>query len=133
MSDNIIVSPVVTTLSVTSPGPQGPTGAQGLVPIFSRQNAISPVVGNTRFYFDSTRIISQIRASLGTAPTGSGATFDTLINGVSIGTVTIAAGQNTATLALNRTVNANDYATVSILSVGSTIAGADLTLVITVN
>jgi hypothetical protein len=133
MSDNVIIQPVVTNLTVTSPGPQGPTGAQGLVPIFSRQNAISPVVGNTRFYFDSTRVISQVRASLGTAPTGSGATFDTLINGVSIGTVTIAAGQNTATLALNRTVNANDYATVSILSVGSTVAGADLTLVITVN
>jgi len=133
MTDNIIVSPVVTNLSISSPGPQGPTGAQGLVPIFSRQNTISPVVGNTRFYFDGTRVISQIRASLGTPPTGSGATFDTLVNGVSIGTVTVAAGQNTAVLALNRTVNLNDYVTVSILSVGSSTAGADLTLVITVN
>lgn len=133
MSDVIIVQPAVTNLAVTSPGPQGPTGSQGLVPIFSRQNTISPVVGNTRFYFDSTRVISQVRASLGTAPTGSGATFDTLVNGVSIGTVTIAAGQNTAIVALNRTVNLNDYVTVSILSVGSSTAGADLTLVITVN
>lgn len=133
MTDNIIVSPVVTNLSISSPGPQGPTGAQGLVPIFSRQNTISPVVGNTRFYFDGTRVISQIRASLGTPPTGSGATFDTLVNGVSIGTVTVAAGQNTAVLALNRTVNLNDYVTVSILSAGSSTAGADLTLVITVN
>lgn len=130
---NVTVTKTQTVVDITSPGPQGATGAPGLVPIFSRQNEISPVTGNTRFYFDSTRIISQVRASLGTAPTGSDATFDTLVNGVSIGTVTIAAGTNTATLALSKTVYANDYATVSILSVGSTISGSDLTLVLTIN
>jgi hypothetical protein len=142
MTDNIIVTPVVTNveiiadetvLSVASPGPQGATGPQGLVPIFSRQNLINPVVGNTRFYFDSTRIISQIRASVGTPSTGSPIVVDTLINGVSMGTVSIPANSNTATLATNRTVNLNDYATVSILSVGSTYAGSDLTLVLTIN
>jgi len=142
MSNIVVVQPITPSitvtentsqLNVTSSGPQGATGAMGLVPVFSRQNEISTVVGNTRFYFDSTRIISQIRASLGTAPTGSGATFDTLINGVSIGTVTIPANSNTAILTLSKTVYANDYATVSILSVGSTITGSDLTLVLTIN
>lgn len=142
MSDVIIVQPVVSTvvvtentsnIDVTSPGPQGATGSPGLVPIFTRQNQLSTVVGNSRFYFDSTRVISQIRASVGTPSTGSPVVVDTLINGASMGTVSIPAGSNTATLATNKTVNLNDYATVSILSVGSTLAGSDLTLVLTIN
>lgn len=129
----LVVTPQEATIVTSSSGPQGPTGAPGLVPIFSRQNDLSPVVGNTRFYFDSTRVISQVRASVGTAPTGSNVVVDTLINGVSMGAVTILAGTNTATLTTTKTVNANDYATVSILSVGSTTAGSDLTLVLTIN
>lgn len=133
MSDILIIQPVTTTVEITSPGPQGATGAQGLVPIFTRQNEISPLVGKGRFYFDTTRIISQIRASVGVVSVGSAVVVDTLINGASIGTVTIPAGQNTATISISRTVNLNDYATVSILSVGSTYSGADLTLVLTIN
>ena len=141
-NDVIVVQPVTTSVTVVedttnieiaSPGPQGSTGAPGLVPIFTRQNEISVVVGKTRFYFDSTRVISQLRASVGTPSTGSPIVVDTLINGVSMGTVSIPAGSNTATLATNKTVVANDYATVSILSVGSTVAGSDLTLVLTIN
>ena len=129
----VVVQETVTAISISGTGAQGQTGAQGLTPIFTRQNDISPVVGNTRFYFDTTRIISQIRASVGTPATGSPIVVDTLINGVSIGTVTIPAGSNTAVLALSKTVYLNDYATVSILSVGSITAGSDLTLVLTIN
>lgn len=129
----VVIQPTVPSISISGTGSQGPTGAQGLVPVFSRQNDISPVVGKSRFYFDSTRVISQIRASVGTPSTGSNVVVDTLVNGTSIGSVTIPAGQNTATLSVSKTVNANDYATVSILSVGSTTSGSDLTLVLTIN
>jgi hypothetical protein len=145
MSEVVVVEPItsvvviqqaIPVVAVAGTGAQGATGAtgeQGLTPIFTRQNDINPIVGNTRFYFDGTRTIGQIRASVGTPSTGAPIVVDTLINGVSIGMVSIPAGQNTATISPATTVLANDYATVSILSVGSTIAGADLTLVLTIN
>jgi hypothetical protein len=143
MSDNIVVvqpnnttvvtKPVINSIVVTAPGPQGARGSDGVLPIFSRQNQISPSVGNTRFYFETAGTIAKIRASLGTAPTGSGVVVDTLINGVSIGTVTIPANQNTATIAPSQTINSGDYASVTIVSVGSTTSGADLTVTLTVN
>ena len=129
----VIVQPVVPTVTINASGPVGATGSPGLVPIFTRQNFITPLTGNSRFYFDSTRVIGQVRASLGTPPTGSGAVIDTLINGTSMGTVTIPAGANTATITTSKTVNAGDYATVSILSVGSTNTGADLVVTLTIN
>jgi len=134
MTDNIvIVDQPVTKVVIAGVGAQGATGNPGLVPIFTRQNEISVLTGKSRFYFDSTRTISQIRASVGVPATGSSIVVDTLINEVSIGSVTIPAGSYTTTLAINKMVYANDYATVSILSVGSTYQGADLTLVLTIN
>ena len=129
----IIVTQVLTDIIVSPIGIQGPTGAPGLMPVFTRQNDLSVLTGKARFYFESTRIISLIRASVGTAPTGSEVQVAVYINGSSIGTVTIPAGQNTATLAVSQTVNSGDYASVSILSVGSTYAGGDLTVTLTVN
>jgi hypothetical protein len=137
MSDTVIViestSPQVSVNISNAQGPQGQQGAQGLVPVFTRQNDLSVVTGKTRFYFEESRTITKIRASVGTVPTGSGVTVDTLVNNVSIGTITIPAGQNTATLAVAKSVVAGDYATVSILSVGSTTPGTDLTLILTIN
>lgn len=137
MSETVIVVESITpNVSVTlsnDAGPQGIQGNPGLVPVFTRQNELSVLTGKTRFYFESTRTITQIRASVGTAPTGSAVTVGTFINGVSIGTVTIPAGQNTATLAVSKSVVAGDYATVSILSIGSTTPGTDLTLTLNIN
>lgn len=129
----IIVQPVVPNIVVTAPGPQGAQGTPGLVPIFTRQNEISPVVGLSRFYFDNPGTITQIRASVGIAPVGSGISVATYINGTSIGTVTIPAGAYTAVLQVSESVDNGDYATVSILSVGSQVAGSDLTLVLSIN
>ena len=130
---NVTVTNQQPSITVSSVGSQGPTGPAGLVPVFTRQNDISVVTGKARFYFDSTRIISQVRASLGTPATGSAAVIDTLINGTSIGTTSIPDGSNTATISISKTVNAGDYATISILSVGSTYAGGDLTVTLTIN
>jgi hypothetical protein len=120
-------------VGVTSVGAQGATGSPGVVPVFTRQNALSTVTGTSRFYFESTRIISQVRASVGTAPTGSSTVIDTLINGTSIGTTTIPAGSFTATTSTSQTVNSGDYATISILSVGSSYPGADLVVTLNIN
>jgi len=145
MADNIIVSPVINqvtvspvtySVTVTASGPQGATGASGvpgLTPVFSRQDVLTPYVGGSRFYFDTTRTITTIRASVGTAPTGAPVVVTVYKNGTSFGTVTIPAGSNTATTTINAGVVANDYVTVSIISVGSTIAGSDLTVILNVN
>jgi hypothetical protein len=133
MSEVVVVQVTQPVVQVTAPGPQGSTGPAGNVPIFTRQNEISPVVGLTRYYFDGPATINQIRASVGIPSQGSSVVVDTLVNGVSIGTTTIAANSNTATRTLSRAVVANDYVTVSILSVGSAYSGSDLTLVLTIN
>ena len=130
---NIVVQPAQSSIIVSTVGTQGTTGAPGVVPVFSRQNEINVSVGKSRFYFDSSRTISQVRASLGTPATGSAAVIDTLVNGVSIGTTSVPAGSYTATTSVSKSVYAGDYATISILSVGSTYSGGDLTVTLTIN
>jgi len=145
MADTIIVTPItnnltvtqqVTTATLTSPGPQGATGPQGspgLTPVFSRQDVLTPYVGGSRFYFDTSRTITTIRASVGTAPQGAPVVVTVYKNGATMGTVTIPANSNTATTTVNASVVANDYVTVSIVSVGSTTAGSDLTVILNIN
>jgi hypothetical protein len=99
--------------------------------VFSKQDTLAPYTGTARYYLDATRTISQIRASVGTAPTGSGLTVTVYKNGSSIGSVTIPAGSYTATSTISVAASANDYLTVSIISVGSTISGSDLTVTVT--
>jgi hypothetical protein len=145
MADNIIVSPVVNqvtvapvvySVTVTAPGPQGATGATGvagLTPVFSRQDVLTPYVGGSRFYFDTARTITTIRASVGTPSVGAPVVVTVYKNGATFGTVSIPAGSNTATTTVNASVAVNDYVTVSIISVGSTTAGSDLTVILNIN
>lgn len=99
-----------------------------------------------RLYNDTSnpRVISKVRASVGTAPTGSVVVVNVKKNGTSIfnsgsgggqGKVTIPAGQNTATsIPKTGTVWGKDeYLTVAIESIGSTFAGADLTINVVVS
>ena len=118
-----------------------PTGT--IVATFSYTGSIPNYVGDFRWYNDtgSTLTINTVRASLGTAPTGSSAIFDVLENGTSIFDVntsnrpTIIAGNNTALSgAPDTTTIANgDYFTVSIVQVGSATAGSDLTLTVSLS
>lgn len=114
-------------------GAQGIRGADGLVPIFSRQNELSIVTGLTRFYFEQSGTISKIRASVGTPATGSSIDVGVYLNGGLIDTVSIPATQNTVVSSLSEPVVLGDYVTVSILAVGSTTAGTDLTVILTVD
>jgi hypothetical protein len=145
--ENPVYPPVITPRGPIGPkgdastvpgpvGPQGdtgPEGAPGLVPIFTRQNDISPVFGLTRFYFEDTRTIVSIRASVGTPSVGSPVVVSTKVNGVSIGTIYIAEGEYTNTLTTSYTVNAGDYTTVDILAVGSTYSGSDLSVILSID
>lgn len=99
--------------------------------VFTKQDTLSAYTGTARYYLDVARTITLLRASVGTAPTGSNIVVTVYKNGVSVGSVTIPAGSYTATTNVNVSASANDYLTVSIISVGSTIAGSDLTVTVT--
>jgi hypothetical protein len=135
VDNNITLDVQTSTVSLTtaSVGPQGPAGlnAQSF-PVFSLQGQIAPYTGTNRFYFENAYTLTKIRASVGTAPTGSGIVVTVFINGVSVGTVTIPAGSNSGTTAVSKSLVSGDYATISITSVGSTIAGSDLTVSLTI-
>jgi hypothetical protein len=94
--------------------------------------------GGFRLYNDSgfARTITTVRASVGTAPTGASILVDVHKNGTTIFTTqgdrpTIAVSTNTDTATPNVTSWANgDYLTVDVDQIGSTIAGADLTVTV---
>ncbi|HSX06739.1 MAG TPA: hypothetical protein VLG92_03400 [Candidatus Saccharimonadia bacterium] len=109
---------------------------------FSYTGNIAVYTGDFRWYNDTGRTltIGSVRASLGTAPVGSSAIFDVLQNGTTIFTTTanrptVAASSNTALSGTpdTTTIASGNYFTVSISQVGSTTAGADLTLTITLS
>ncbi len=84
--------------------------------------------------FDWTLLDATGRVS--TAPTGSGLVVDVLVGGASIFSsdadrINIAAGgQQDTTATVNHAVTAGDVVTFSVLQVGSTVAGADMTIVL---
>lgn len=96
-----------------------------------------------RLYNDTSnpRIISKVRASVGTPSTGTPITIDVKKNGATIfstgntGKVVILAGQNTATSTpkAGTVWGKEEYLTVSIDTIGSTFAGADLTINVVVS
>lgn len=112
-----------------------PPGVDLYVP-FSISGAAYVTTGQGRVYIESSRTITRVRASVGTAPTGASLIVDVLKNGTSIYNVTpanrptIAAGTYTAlggTPDTTTFVN-GDYITVSVLQIGSGVAGSDLTV-----
>lgn len=109
----------------------GATGSTGLMPVFTRQGTVTTGLSGSRFYVERSGTVSVVRASVGTAPTGSALTVDVLKNGVSIlsSAISIAAGTNTATGTISSSsVSSGDYFTVNVTGVGSSTAGANLTV-----
>ena len=100
--------------------------------------ALAVAAGTLRFPVGSgTWAITSVRATLGTAPTGSAAIVDVNKNGTTIyGTPanrpTVADGANAATGGAPATtsVTAGDYLSVDVDQVGSTTPGADLVVAI---
>ena len=124
-------------------GTQGPTGATGSagpgICTFSLPGAVSITTGQSRQYFEASYTLVTVRASVGTAPVGSSLTIDVIKNGGSSilsSPLSITTGTNTATttsFAAPGTLSTSDYLTVNVTAVGSSTAGADLTVTVTVH
>lgn len=111
----------------------GKSGREGLPPIFTRQNAVVPLVGLTRYYFEEDGIVAKARVSLGTPSEGAPVIVDILRNGVSIGLISLPEGENTILTPVGVAVASGDYLTVTIVSVGTTNPGSDLTVGLIIN
>lgn len=105
---------------------------------FSKAGTLTTGTGTHRLYNDSgsTMTIVGVRASVGTAPTGASIIVDINVGGSTIFSTqgnrpTIAASGNTSGKVTNMnttTIADGGYFTVDIDQVGSTVAGADLTV-----
>jgi hypothetical protein len=111
----------------------------GLLLPFSNTGTLAVTTGTHRLYLEHPGTITSVRAAVGTAPVGASVIVDVKKNGTTIFTTsghrpTIAASTFTA-LATGidvPTVSAGDYLTVDITQIGSTTAGADLTVTVEV-
>jgi len=104
------------------------------VQVFTVPGTISVGVGSARFYVPGAITLSNVRASVGTAPTGSSIIIDVNKNGSSVFTTnskpTIYAGQ---TLVSTSTPNikaftTGDYISVDVDQIGSLNPGQNLTV-----
>lgn len=136
-----VSAPTTVTVTAGATGPQGAAGAAGpagTASVFSRAGTLSTVTGSSRLYFERAGTITFVRASVGTPPTGGPVVVDVKRNGSSIFATTgdrptIAAGTHTD-LGNPSTVQIvpGDYVTVDITTVGTSFAGADLTVTLTI-
>jgi hypothetical protein len=105
--------------------------------VFTILGSLSVGTGVSRFYPSSTIKITNVRASVNTAPTGASVIIDVLKNGTTIFTTqanrpAISASTNVSSLAVPNitSLTSSDYLTVNVSQVGSTIAGSDLTVLV---
>lgn len=108
---------------------------------FFKSNTLTTTTGTSRLPIDGTYTIVGTQLMVGTAPTGAGIIIDVKKNGATIYTTQA----NRPTIAANQTAGgpgatpdvtslaAGDYLTVDIVQIGSTIAGADLTVSVVVD
>lgn len=141
-----VVSGTVTTANVTlissaAFGPTGATGPQGatgpVYQLFTVPSTLNVGIGKARFYAPQSLTVTNVRASVGTAPTGSSVIVDVLKNGSTIFTTsgnrpTILVGtfldSSSVPDIAQATLVTNDYLVISIVQVGSSVAGSDLTV-----
>jgi len=104
-------------------------------PVWSKEGTLATGAGTARWYNDTGRTLTFVsaRASVGTAPTGATIIVDVNVDGTTIMTgtkvvVSISANTGEQTTFSTTTIADNSYLTVDIDQVGSTVAGADLTI-----
>lgn len=104
---------------------------------FSVTGTVAVASGKSRIYLEGNYTIETVRAAVNTAPTGAALIVDVNKNGTTIYTTqsarpSIAAAGNSATgnSPAVTTFQAGDYLTVDVDQVGSTVAGADLTVTV---
>ena len=115
---------------VGQPGPPGPNGTTEIS--FSIPSNISTGTGSIRWYFTGNVTISNVVATVGTAPTGASLIFDVNKNDTTIFTTQANRPTITATNFTDltsapdvTTFVSGDYVTVDVDQVGSTVPGAD--------
>jgi len=137
----LVVYPEIDVVEVTTPGPQGGKGTQGipgpLSMTFGREGEVVVGVGQTRWYndFGVPLRIASTRATLGTPPVGSPMTADVNIDGGSIFTnqanrPSIADGGYTDQGGVPDVVDvpAGSYLTADLDAIGSVFAGSNLSI-----
>lgn len=104
---------------------------------FTMTGTLTAKVGAGRVYMEHACRVESVRASVGTAPTGAAVIADVNKNGTTVYTdqaqrPTIAASTNTdlGGVAANGVFAAGDYLTVDVDQIGSTVAGAELVVVV---
>jgi hypothetical protein len=141
ITSGVVQTSLITTLSSVAYGPTGATGPQGatgpVYQLFTVPSTLNVGVGKARFYAPQSLTVSNVRVSVGTAPTGSSVIVDVLKNGSTIFTTsgnrpTILAGtfldSSSVPDVAQATLVTNDYLVISIVQVGSSVAGSDLTV-----
>jgi hypothetical protein len=107
--------------------------------VFGSDGTLAVKTGVSRFMFPYAVTLVGTYATVGTAPTGANLILDVLKNGTTIYTTTanrptITAGSNASSTSPPTpdvtAAAAGDYLTVSIVQVGSTVAGSDLTVLV---
>lgn len=93
--------------------------------------------GQARLYFPRSCEIENVLAGVGTAPTGSTIIFDVNKNGTTIfttqgnrPTIAISGFSDTSSIPDVTSMGNGDYLTVDVDQIGSTVAGADATVII---
>jgi len=95
----------------------------------TQPNDFVVLTGNARWYPRNNISIVSIKAAVGTAPVGSNITLDIKKDGTSVTTLTILANENISELFDTVTsLLTTEYVTVDVTGIGSTTAGADLTV-----
>lgn len=109
--------------AATSSGPTAATYTQSM----STPGPLSAQTGTMTWRVLDAGTLTAIDLELGSAPTGSGVSVTAKVNGVSIGSVTIAAGARHGTITASpAALAAGDLVTYDITAVGSTLPGSDL-------
>lgn len=111
-------------------------GVAPFVHVCSIPGALAVAVGTMRLPIHRAITITNVRVTLGTAPTGASVIFDINKNGVTLFTTQanrptiVASSTGTTTIPAITAVNINDSLTVDVDQIGSTVAGSDAVMVI---
>lgn len=129
--------------SIGKDGTSGTNGTNGVsnlqVVPFTMTGSLAVKSGGSRWVVPQNATITSVYAAVGTAPTGASVIVDVNVNGTTIFTTqgnrpTIVIGSNYSGVVTNMnmtSVGAGQYITVDVDQVGSTVAGADLSVFVT--
>lgn len=125
--------PLIINPSGSSGG--GGTSGANKIASFGRASTLFTTTGQARFVFPAAATIVSVTTSVGTAPTGASIICDVNKNGTTIFTtqanrpaIAISGNASSAAVPDVTSLAIGDYLSVDIDQIGSTIAGADLTV-----